>query len=582
MAKVTNTELINAYIEHLKTKNTSKISKADFLKRNDYTEHQIKDKFGNYQIFQEKALKKYIKSEAPSKDVILSDLIRLDIEFKKKNPDAFCPRDYYREYGTYSEKFVNLLFGNYSTFKKEALKIIEKNKKTRDDYEIKKSKNNLKKTYVVTSAVAGADVDENFFKSIKTFCNYNNAELIILPMRGVYKSDEGFDELLLDYADSMCSEMVFNTNLKAQDFKLNPQQILPLTGLARLGNKSTSMIIASPKQELISIPTNSDTEPHIIHTTGAITKPNYANNRIGSLAHQDHKLGFLIVEIASKDIFHIRQVQCFNDDGSFYDLNKLYTPTTVKTAKSDTFVLGDIHCGEEDPTAIKAWKEIINYTNPQYIILHDTFNAISISHHAINNIKEQVQRPEHLNTLEKELNYLGETLCKWEREFPDKKFYIVYSNHDNALIRYLQEGRYVFDRFNHRLALELAIYMLDNKNPIEEYIKSKFPINKNNFIWLKLDDDFKRADIQLSSHGHAGKNGSRGSLKNLETALGPCIIGHSHTPTILRDAWSVGTSTYLRTHYSTGPSSWLHASCLLYDNKQRQLIIAINGKWKTT
>jgi len=580
MATIKSTDLINAYVEQLKKNNTSKITKSEFIKNSGYTESQIKSKYGTYQILQEKALKKYIKSEAPSKQELLNDLIKLDIQFKIKYPDSFCPRDYYREHGKYTEKFINLLFGNYSTFKNETLKIIDKNKKTREDYNVKKTKTTIKKRYVVTSAIAGAIVDKDFLTCIKTFCDYNNAELIILPMRGVYKNDEGFDELLLDYANSICSEMIFNSNLKAQDFKLNPQQILPLTGLARLGNKTTSMIIASPKQELISIPTNSDAGPHIIHTTGAITLPNYANNRIGSLAHQDHKMGFLVVEIESKDIFHIRQIQCFNNDGSFYDLDKLYTQTSVNTAKADTIVLGDIHCGSEDITAINAWKEIINYTNPEYIILHDTFDARSISHHAINDIKEQVQRPENINTLEKELNNYGETLSKWEREFPDKKFYIVYSNHDDALIRYLREGRYIFDRFNHRLSLDLAIYMLENKNPIEEYVKKNFNINTNNFKWLKLDDDFKRFSIQLSSHGHAGKNGSRGSLKNLETSLGPCIIGHSHTPTILRDAWSVGTSTKLRVHYNSGPSSWLHASCTLYNNKQRQLIIAIDGKWK--
>ena len=91
----------------------------------------------------------------------------------------------------------------------------------------------------------------------------------------------------------------------------------------------------------------------------------------------------------------------------------------------------------------------------------------------------------------------------------------------------------------------------------------------------------KRKHIELASHGDKGSDGKWGSALNLEKSYGYCVVGHAHTPQILRGVYIVGTNSILNMSYTKGsPSSWLHANCTIYDSGQRQLLITIKGKWK--
>jgi hypothetical protein len=101
------------------------------------------------------------------------------------------------------------------------------------------------KRYFVTAAIAGAPLDKEFFATVKNFCKTNNAKLVILPMRGINKSSEPYDDTIKELQEHFATEYYFNTNLVAMDLKLSPQQINPLAGLSRLGQKDYSIIIAS-------------------------------------------------------------------------------------------------------------------------------------------------------------------------------------------------------------------------------------------------------------------------------------------------------------------------------------------------
>ena len=97
---------------------------------------------------------------------------------------------------------------------------------------------------------------------------------------------------------------------------------------------------------------------------------------------------------------------------------------------------------------------------------------------------------------------------------------------------------------------------------------------------MRRDEDLKVANVQLGAHGDKGPNGSRGSLKGMHRSYGDSVTGHSHTPGILHGAWAVGTSSYLKLSYNQGPSSWMQAHCIVYDDGSRQLVNIIDGKWR--
>jgi hypothetical protein len=161
-----------------------------------------------------------------------------------------------------------------------------------------------------------------------------------------------------------------------------------------------------------------------------------------------------------------------------------------------------------------------------------------------------------------------------------EKVTISKSNHDDFLEELLEDGRWLNDPVNGELCSKLATAMIEGKNPLK-YACELYGLDVKNIRWLERDEDYIGAGgCQMGAHGDRGPNGSRGSLRNLEAAYGNVIMGHSHTPGILRDAWQVGTSSNLRLSYNKGASSWFHTSCLLYKNGSKQLINVLDGKWK--
>jgi hypothetical protein len=155
---------------------------------------------------------------------------------------------------------------------------------------------------------------------------------------------------------------------------------------------------------------------------------------------------------------------------------------------------------------------------------------------------------------------------------------IVKSNHDLHLNRYLEEGRYINDYQNHYLSLLLARWMFENKDPIKEFITPKLK-HPNKFIWLQEDEEKYIENIKISDHGHNSFNGAKGSTLAIEKTCYKAVVGHSHSPQILREIYRVGTCTYLRLDYTKGATSWFNTSCLIYPGGARTLINVINGKW---
>ena len=443
------------------------------------------------------------------------------------------------------------------------------------------------KRFVVATAVAGCKIHEGFYASIKNYCKLNNAQLLILVSADPASNSGakwGTIDARLQNEVVVLEDTKLNNNLFMSTIKLSAKHIDPITGLGRIGQRNGTFIYASPKQRLKAVAVGHNKLPHFLMTTGAITVANYSteiymSQRTAYIAENDHVVGALVIEIEDEENFHFRQIQA-NDSGCFPDLGVLYTPKTSKTIQPDAFVLGDWHSGETDPTAKKSWEEVCLELKPKTIVLHDTFDGRSISHHEEKDVvvkSQRADRGEHslkseLKTMAEDLEYLLKLASK---------LVIVKSNHDVFLERYLRDGKYVKDPVNHKLSLKLAYGLLDGKDPLRAGVEMFLEESEANKIkWLAMDEDYKIAGIQLGAHGHAGPNGSRGSLAGMEQSYGRCVVGHAHTPQILRDAWQVGTSSYLKLPYVKGASSWLHTSCLVYPGGHRQLINSINGKWR--
>lgn len=439
------------------------------------------------------------------------------------------------------------------------------------------------KRFFITTAVAGSPVDKKALKTAKQYCKLNNAVLLVLPANNeltdldpALVSDPDVHIVFADYA--------LNKSIHISTIKISPKQVDPVTGLARIGQRDGSFIFASPKQRLKFVPNSNMNLPHCLMTTGAITLPKYQGKKYSQLrtdfiAHYDHVMGGLIVEIENNLDFHFRQIQ-FEKSGNFVDLGMYYQGTGVSKLPPKVLVLGDYHSIDKDPVADSAYKDLMRKLNPEILVLHDTFDGKSISHH---DQHKKIYRTMLSETgklsLEKELQVMVKDLNDLSPLV--KQIVMVKSNHDEFLSRYLDDGRYMNEPHNYKMSAILTGEMMKGRDPLRAGVEMLGLKNKEKFKWLKRDDDFFVARIQLGAHGDKGGNGARGSLMSMESAYGLSVTGHAHTPEILRGSWQVGTTSKLNLDYTKGsPSSWFHSACLVYPNGSRQLINVVGGKWR--
>ena len=382
------------------------------------------------------------------------------------------------------------------------------------------------KKIIVTSGQYGAKTNESLFRTIEKYCELNNIkDIFIIPLKGKNKYDQSLDKILANY-ERVSDDIKLNNAIKISSYKILPQQIDPITGLGRLTQSDMSTILGSPKQRFKVIPNSNIKSPKILLTTGAITYPEYRDNRIGMIAQNDHKYGFVVVEIAGNNKYFIRTIDSLVN-GSFTDLSKEYKNKTMKEIRPEALVLGDWHTGVTDKKSRHASLEMIIKYEPRNIILHDLFDGLSINHYnnnkkiTLSNLYEnkKLSLEDELNLVGKELKYIADISPK------DSNIVVVKSNHDEFLNKYLESGKFMEEPNNTKIGTYLFSKMLEGKDPLVEGL-SKFINIPKNVIFLKRDQDYKIKGWQLGSHGDLGANGGRGSMRNKEYAFGKSITGH--------------------------------------------------------
>ncbi len=401
-----------------------------------------------------------------------------------------------------------------------------------EDYEGKKAREKLEKKvkkskrFFITTAVNGQFAHKGFIKSVENYCQQNNAELIIMPAHDpAHNLDNQIewhfaDEIVSGQYPIVFEQLDLNSNIHVSGVRINAKQINPTTGLGRVSQSKGSFIFASPKQSLEYVPTSNEKLPHAMMSTGACTLPNYKTTRGNSLrtaflAHYDHVIGGIIVEVKDDEIYHFRQVQA-DSQGRFVDLGTMYTPNTTKTVKPK-LVMGDYHAGEHDEPTIQAHEELIEELGVDTIFLHDMFNGNSISHHETNNIIKLAQRANRGElSLEDELLATSYEIDRVARFKSVKNVVMVKSNHDEVLLRWLEEGRFKNEPNNFQLGCKLADAAVSGQDPLKAGIDMvRQPSHHKKLVWLERDEDYKVAGNELGAHGDKGPNGSRGTKNNL-------------------------------------------------------------------
>lgn len=444
------------------------------------------------------------------------------------------------------------------------------------------------KKFVITTAVMGKEVNKPFADSLRNYAKRNNALLIALPCEDVVSRGKKTSKTLEISPELSDFRVVFkdtyiNNNLCLCAIKVSAKQINPLTGLDRLTvQRQASIIVASPKVFLKYVPNMHYDIPPALMTTGAVTINNYdtdryMSKRTSTLAEGDHAYGAIIVEVADEHIFHFRHVRA-SSYNSITDMGIDYlSDGSVQPMDNTVMVMGDSHTGYHDKELHVSIMEAALKSGVDTIFLHDIFNATSVTHHDKGKgITRAIKAKENKLDLKLECtairNYLNNIILH------GMDAYIVSSNHDHMLLRWLEEGGYINDPLNYEMGVSLAAAAIKGHDPLKYAIENEIGYKEERVHWLKEDESCKVYGVECSNHGSAGANGSKGSLQIFEKGLGNCVVAHTHSAAIIRDAYCVGTVGVMDQGYNRGLSSWTRTCCLIYKNGTKQLINFIPDK----
>jgi hypothetical protein len=458
------------------------------------------------------------------------------------------------------------------------------------------------KKLVITSAQNATPINKEFFASLLTYCEMNDAELIVIPYRyknatstfsESQKNEEWWAPELTPYLYNQRKKLCANLILLA-DIKTQPTATSPLTGFEGITH-GESGIVGHPKMQMKVVPTPSHALPKIMHTTGSVSVKNYSDTKAGKKGEFHHVFGAVVVEVVGKK-FHLRQINAASD-GSFIDWDTEYTGRGYTIAPPAlALVMGDTHyrfLNEQVKTATFAPGGIISQLQPKHLIWHDLLDGYSRNHHHTGNVftemsKRFVGREMHL--VGKEVRETIEFLQAMTVQHKCKSI-VVQSNHDDFLRQWIVNDDWKYDPDNAEFYLETALAMTRSVSMGESGAECVSPFAywveqladgyfDGSIKCLAADESFELKGVELGMHGHRGPNGARGSIKSFSTIGVKSVTGHSHTPGIEGGAYKTGTSTNLRLEYTEGPSSWMNTHCVVYANGKRALINIIDGEFK--
>jgi len=497
-----------------------------------------------------------------------------------------------------SNNSIESVFGNITGLQEYAKDHFPDTFKTTDDIRIYNAQRKQEmdstiekhRTFIVSYAREGAAVNDAFYKSIQNYNKKNNSKLLLFAENNNVKN---IDKKLAN-ENFVLANTSLNQHLTLITVKTPATCVNPLTKLEEYSRNGESILIGHPRQELETIAKHRDADalPRIKFSTGAITETNYdtedpVQSRQNSFAELAHVCGAYIVENGKGSEFHVRNIIA-NEDGSFYDLGNLYMPNgkvirTSEQADKPAIVFPDLHWGDHSEVALQSFERLAKDVGADSVVLHDVHDFRSINHHEANQYVTRALRFQNGDgILQEELDSAKDAYDRFASQF--EKVIVVKSNHDNFLIKYLNEG--VIQEQNRFVCSQLigamGAYHID---PLVWYYTKNHDASKlikypEKVKWLEEDSIEKIYRVTISKHGHKGKNGSRNpSVQAMVSAYERVVFGHTHCPKIKREGYVVGYMGGEHEYARGDASGWMITAAVIYPTSAVQLVTCVNGKY---
>lgn len=427
------------------------------------------------------------------------------------------------------------------------------------------------KSFVITSATNNSNLNDNFFTTLELFCKARQSQLLVSPIKYYHnsmmgKKDYYWDERIHPYVITD-KDFIISKYLQVSALAAKATAVDPLGGVKPLGG-SRSVIYGATSVHMRCLPTHGLEPVKILQTTGSCTSKSYTRTVAGLKAKFHHSFSAVFILMVGQEFFH---VQLDWDGKGFTFLNEYWTPTGMKKAKPiEGIVRGDDHAEWQEPHVLLARKNACNLLKPKAHVFHDVWDGIAVSHHTkpIDKVKVYEQR---LHLLNRGLDITAKLID----ETGGPVNYIIESNHDRHLERYVNEGRHMKEPHNWKTASDLLVKSLDRNKPMLRCYLEDNCKRKILFPDPSLGKLIKNRDI--SQHGDIGPNGSRPSFKTFAGYIHHTVTGHTHTGWRYQGAAGVGVSTK-KMPYLKGMSSWTYCDIFITATGKIFHLFYKNGK----
>ena len=450
---------------------------------------------------------------------------------------------------------------------------------------------------VFTANVAGMPINKPFVLALTSFCKLNHYNLQVLETRPVFKDETVvWDGIPVESRIGLdVKEIRLNNNCRVLQLGVSPMAVEPTGGIAT--DTRESVIVASPKQTMKTVP-NMERLPRLLISTGSINFPVYpSGTKAGEMARRQHFCGAYLIEVKDSEVFFPFNLQAFSD-GSFVHLGKRYHSNGKVSKLSRKEIMrtdGDDHAAENDAKVTAVLDSIQKNEVPAWCKMsHDTWSQSVSNHHALGmRITAAKMVAAGLYKVEQEIDITHKFLAERSKLFD--QIVVVPANHNEALDRMLEDGRYLFEKENwlpgHILSLAkyhgvdpvkfatshyadfakvMGSYFANIKNDQASDFKLSTKTSLEKVKFLKKGQSFRFGGIEHGYHGDEGGNGAKGSPKAMRAIHGDSVSGHTHTPTLYNRSGVVGTSTATPEKenapgYCKGkPSGWMNSFMFTY------------------
>jgi hypothetical protein len=463
--------------------------------------------------------------------------------------------------------------------------------------------------FIFTGAQNDTEVHEGFWINLQAYAADIGAEIVVGPW--TYETQwwaennptsRSYDPLLEDY---LCfGQMKIGKNFVfCGEMNTLPTASRPISDLVTY-SRGRWAVFPHAKRQLKSVPsTDPSIQAHQVMTTGSCTRPKIIPRKAGVKSIFHHVIGAVVVEFDQDGDIFCRHISA-NQDGDFYDLDAFVKKAKVTRGhRARAITFGDVHRAKLTPknagatfgididTGAPIKGSLLDLLKPKDIFIHDVFDNYARNHH---NQKDNAHfyevahrgKENVLDELKDAARFLG-FICR-----RGMTVWVVDSNHDLALEKYVREGRYRLDGKNIRLGLQLEDAYMEYRERVGdalnaykptpsfsllEYAVRKIDSGLRNVKWVIDGKSFVIDGVECGHHGFRGANGAKGSVAGFSRIGKKMSIGDKHSPEIMDGVYVAGTME-LQHGYNKGPSGWAVSHIVQYPDGKRALVTMQNGK----